>query len=150
MLFLYKEIISIRYMKNLNNFIQEKLKINSKTQINNTEEICKYIYNNLWGITDENKEMYSAIEKWVKDNDVNEVIPIVHPESLNDISEFIDDDIIKQYKSDMKSVEDCEQELEKAENIYHYSGRGENIDIMCTDNMIAILGWYGTLYCVKK
>ncbi len=81
-------------MKQLNNFIQEKLKINSKTQINNTEEICKYIYNNLWGITDENKEMYSAIEKWVKDNDVNEVIPIVHQESLNDISEFIDDDII--------------------------------------------------------
>lgn len=137
-------------MKNLNNFIQEKLKINSKTRINNTEEICKYIYNNLWGITDEDKEMYSAIEKWVKDNDVNEVIPIVHPESLNDVSEFIDDDIIKQYKSDMKSVEDCEQELEKAENIYHHSGRGENIDIMCTDNMIAILGWYGTLYCVKK
>jgi len=137
-------------MKDLNNFIQEKLKINSKTQINNTEEICKYIYNNLWGITDEDKEMYSAIEKWVKDNDVNEVFPIANQESLNDASEFIDDDIIKQYKSDMKSVEDCESELEKAENIYHHSERGENIDIMCTDNMIAILGWYGTLYCVKK
>ena len=137
-------------MKQLNSFIQEKLKINSKSKINNTDEVCKYIYNNLWGITDEDKEMYSAIEKWVKDNDVNEVIPIAHPESLNDASEFIDDDIIKQYKSDMKSVEDCEDKLEKAENIYHHSSRGENIDIMCTDNMIAILGWYGTLYCVKK
>ena len=135
-------------MKSINNFIIEKLKINSNTKINN--ELVEDIFYKYLGFADENKEIINVISKWVKDNDVNEVIPIADQESLNDASEFMDDYIIKQYKSDMKSVEGCEHELEKAENIYHYSARGENIDIMATNNMIAIIGWYGTLYCVKK
>ena len=135
-------------MKDLNNFIIEKLKINSNTKIN--DELVEDIFYKYLGFADENKEIINVISKWVKDNDVNEVIPIADQESLNDASEFMDDYIIKQYKSNMKSVEDCEHELEKAENIYHYSARGENIDIMATNNMIAIIGWYGTLYCVKK
>lgn len=134
-------------MEKINNFINEKLKVNSKTNLQSTllDEILEY-----WGLYDEDDEINNAINQWIKDNNVNNVQYIADKETLRGVSEFMDDDIIKQYKSDIKFVEYCEYELEKAENIYHHSGRGENIDIMCTDNMIAILGWYGTLYCVKK
>lgn len=135
-------------MKSLKTIILEKLTITSNSKIksvNISNQILKY-----WGLDPEDKDINDIIDQWAEDNDVNEVIPIAHPETLNDASELIPDNIIKQYKSDMKSIEDCEHELDKAKNIYHYGERGENIDIMCTDNMIAILGWYGTLYCVKK
>ena len=135
-------------MKSLKTIILEKLTITSNSKIksvNISNQILKY-----WGLDPEDKDINDVIDQWVEDNNVNEVIPMAHPETLNDASEFIDGNIIKQYKLDMKSIEDCEYELENAENIYHHNERGENIDIMCTDNMIAILGWYGTLYCVKK
>ena len=134
-------------MKKINNFINEKLKVNSKTNLQSTllDEILEY-----WGLYDEDDEINNAINQWIKDNNVNNVQYIADKETLKGVSEFIEDNIIKQYKSDMKFVEDCEHELEKAENIYHHSGRGEKIDIEATDDMICIIGWYGTLYCVKN
>lgn len=134
-------------MKTLNNFILEKLKVNSKTNLQSAllDEILEY-----WGLHDEEDEIDDAINQWINDNNVNEVIPIASYISLSDVSEFIDDDIIKQYKSDMKSVKDCQNKFSNATNIYSYDQRGEKFDIYATDDMICIIGWYGTLYCVKK
>ena len=146
-------------MKTLNNFIQEKLnrtksslmleklKINSKTNVKSNvfEEILEY-----WGLDDENKEINDAINKWIKDNNVNGVIPVADKETLKEASEFLSDEILELYKLDTTSVNNAHDGLEGGENIYHYSERGENIDIMANNNVIAIMGWYGILYCVKK
>jgi len=146
-------------MKNLNSFIEEKLKIgktsfmleklkiNSKTNVqsNILDEILEF-----WGLDDEDKDINNAINQWIKDNNVNNVEFISDTKTLRDASDFLSDEILELYNCSSEEIEEANNELENAKNIYHHSSRGENIDIMATDKMIAILGWYGILYCVKK
>jgi hypothetical protein len=134
-------------MKKINNFIQEKLKVNSKTNVQSTvfEEILEY-----WGLKYEKKEINDAIKKWIKDNNVNDVEFIADKVTLKNASEFLSDEVLELYKLDKKSVNNAYDELECGEFIYHHSGIDDNIDIMANNNVIAIIGWYGILYCVKK
>ena len=134
-------------MKKINNFIQEKLTVNSKTNIQSTvfEEILEY-----WGLKYEKKEINDAIKKWIKDNNVNDVEFIADKETLKKASEFLSDEVLELYKLDTTSVNNAHDELEGGEFIYHHSGIDDNIDIMANNNVIAIIGWYGILYCVKK
>jgi len=140
-------------MKDIYNYIFEKLQVNSKTKINNIDDVCKYIYYDLWGFTDEDEKIFQCVKNWVKNNglnDIDDIIPVADEETLNEMADFMGNKILKLYKSNINMIEKAQDELEKAENIYGYHEKGEHIDIMSTDDMIAILGSYGALYCIKK
>ncbi len=142
-------------MKDIYNYIFEKLQVNSKTKINNIEDVCKYIYYDLWGFTDEDEEIFQCIKDWVKNNDLNDIddiIPVAGEETLNEMVDFMGNNnkILKLYKSNINMIDKAQEKLEKAKNIYSYHEKGEHIDILSTDDMIAILGLYGALYCIKK
>ena len=146
-------------MKNLNSFIEEKLKIgktsfmfeklkiNSKTNVqsNILDEIFEF-----WGLDDEDKDINNVINQWIKDNNINDVKFISDTKTLRDASDFLSDEILELYHCSLEENIEANNELENAKNIYHHSSRGESIDIFANDNIIAILGWYGILYCVKK
>ena len=134
-------------MKNLNSFIQEKLKINSKTNVqsNILDEILEF-----WGLDDENKDINNVINQWIKDNNINDVKFVADKETLINASDFLSDEIFELYHCSLEENKEANKEFENAKNIYHHSSRGENIDIMANNNVIAIIGWYGILYCVKK
>ena len=134
-------------MKQLNNYILEKLKVNSKTQISN--EITEQIFYKYWGFTDEDKEILDIISTWVKNNGINDIIPIADSDAIAD-ADFLDDSVIKEYNTDYKNVEECLTLLRNSERVYHKKERGEELDIYSSNELICIVGYYGTLYCVDS
>ena len=61
-------------MKNINNFIQEKLKISSKTKINSYDNITRQIINFLYAEPeDASKEELDIISNWVESNKIENI-----------------------------------------------------------------------------
>ena len=133
-------------MKSINNFIIEKLKINSNTKI--TNELVEDIFYKYWGFADEEKEIINVISQWIKDNNIEDVKPIADKETLSELDGIVDDSV--KFDSNEKLVEKCQKYLENSTPLYTSHERGENIDIMGCEEMICILGWYGTIYCVNS
>ena len=133
-------------MKSINNFIIEKLKINSNTKINN--ELVEDIFYKYWGFVDEEKEIINVISQWVNDNNIEDVKPIADKETLAELDGIVDDSV--KFDSDETLVEKCQKYLEKSKSLYVSHNRGENIDIMGCEEMICILDWYGAIYCVNS
>lgn len=133
-------------MKSINNFIIEKLKINSNTKI--TNELVEDIFYKYWGFADEEKEIINVISQWIKDNNIEDVKPIADKETLAELDGIVDDSV--KFDSNEKLVEKCQKYLENSTTLYISHKRGENIDIMGCEEMICILGWYGTIYCVNS
>ena len=134
------------FMKSINNFIIEKLKINSNTKI--TNELVEDIFYKYWGFADEEKEIINVISQWIKDNNIEDVKPIADKETLSELDGIVDDSV--KFYSNKKLVEKCQKYLENSTPLYISHERGENIDIMGCEEMICILGWYGTIYCVNS
>ena len=134
-------------MKQLNSFIFEKLKLNKDIKLGKSTLINKI--SNYWGLDiEDDKDIVDSIEKWINDNNVNNIYPVADVESLKEASDFLEDSIINEYNTDHKDVKQCQEYLENAKLLYAHHERGENIDIMGAKDMICIIGWYGTLYCV--
>jgi len=138
-------------MKTLNNFIIEKLKINSKTKLSdNVKELADEIFYVLWGFTDEDPEIYEVISTWIKDNNIKEVTPVADFDALKDAAEFLDDSTVKEYNTKNENVEECVDLLSKSKKLYHKNEVGINLDIYGCDKIICVSGYYGTLYCADS
>jgi len=138
-------------MKQLNKFIQEKLKINSKTKLSdNVKELADEIFYVLWGFTDEDPEIYEVISTWIKDNNIKEVTPVADFDALKDAAEFLDDSTVKEYNTKNENVEECLNLISKTKTLYHKREHGIEFDIRGCDKMICIIGYYGTLYCADS
>ena len=133
-------------MKSINNFIIEKLKINSNTKIIN--ELVEDIFYKYWGFADEEKEIINVISQWIKDNNIEDVKPIADKETLAELDGIVDDSV--KFDSNETLVEKCQKYLENSTPLYISHERGENIDIMGCEKMICILDWYGAIYCVNS
>lgn len=134
-------------MKKINNFIQEKLKVNSKTKIKSNvfEEILI-----CWGLDEDDNEINDVINNWIETNDVIDVQFVADKKVYDEVSEWFDNKTKKMYSCSPNDVKYCEHKQTKSTEIYAYKHPGEKLTIDATDDMICINGWYGTLYCVKK
>ena len=149
-------------MKDLNNFIQEKLKITSKTKINSRSKqellnvpniVGNYITDKilyLWGFkkdSEDIEEIGKVIKKWVFDNNVGDVRPAADPETLNDYNGIIPKEILDLYDNGLSMNEECQYRLNAAKEIYSFD---KFTQIYAATDIIAIIGSSGTLYCLPE
>ena len=152
-------------MKNLNNFIIEKLKVNSKTNISKIDDIDDQnglvgdfiYYFNLDPLKAkderEGKDYETAIFKiteWIEFYKVKDVKFACDLETLNDFIRYVKDkkqkdDILKEYDTGGTLNEKCQELLEDSVTLYqdintHFEIKRNN------DKMICISYKYGTIY----
>ena len=146
-------------MKQFNYYIQEKLKITSKTKINSTKsELLNVpnIVNNytadkilyVWGFEKGamgSKKVGEVIKKWVLDNNVEDVIPAADPETLEENRYIIPKEILEIYDNRLTFNEECQYRLGSAKEIYSFDTYTQ---IYAAPDVIALVGSTGTLYCL--
>ena len=147
-------------MNNLNLYIQEKLKVSSKSKINkdiHDNEYNFYIHKITgnyavdkilccWGFEDNiDKEALKVIEDWVNDNNVDDVQPAADLETINDIEDIIPKPILDLYDTKSSMNEECQYRLGSAKSVYTFSKYEE---IFAAPDVIALIGSSGTLYCL--
>ena len=153
-------------MKDLNNFIQEKLKVNSKTKINKTNldllnvpnisgnyVADKILY--VWGFQkdlkykglDYTKEAGKLIKKWVLDNNIDDVRPAADPETLAESEDFMPKEIIELYDDSLTLNEECQYRLNSAKEILNIDKFNQ---IYAAPDVIAFISPTGTLYCLPE
>ena len=150
-------------MNNLNKYIQEKLKISSKSKINKAihdNEYNFYIHKITgnyavdkilccWGFEDNiDKEALIVIEDWVNDNNVDDVQPAADLETINEIEDntlLIPKPILDLYDTKSSMNEECQYRLGSAKSVYTFSKYEE---IFAAPDVIALVGSSGTLYCL--
>jgi len=152
-------------MKNLNNFIIEKLKINSKTKISKIDDIDDqdglignfiYYFNiDPKDTTDkEEKKDYETvifkIAEWIEFFKVKDVKFTCDVETFNEFIQYVNDkkhqdDIKKEYDTSYSLNEKCQELLENAVTLYqHYN---THLELKYNnDKMICISYKYGTIY----
>lgn len=74
-------------MKNLSDFIQEKLHISKYKEKSLLDGICDFLE-----YKEEDKDEIKIINKWIKDNDVENVVILTTENDLNSMNYFNDDD----------------------------------------------------------
>ena len=98
-------------MKQLNNFIIEKLKISSKSKINNydsyyfTEIICEFLYQD---IEDAEKNEYDIINNWVNQNNIKNLNILSTEIIIKNYYDFYEDHELydlKKYYSSKKNID---------------------------------------------
>ena len=139
-------------MKTLINFLQEGLKITSKSRVNkHSSEISEKIIKN-WGLDYfkfNKKDIKDVLEKWQIDNKVNDVSFAADVETLVELTDYgLPKDIKNNYDDSYYTNEKCQTKLDQSEVLY--SNDKEGWDIMGNKEMIAFVGPYGTLYCLVK
>ena len=139
-------------MKTLIIFLQEGLKITSKSRVNkHLSEISEKIIKN-WGLDYfkfDKKDIKDILEKWQIDNKVNDVSFAADVETLVELIENgLPKDIKNNYDDSYYTNEKCQTKLDQSEVLY--SNDKEGWDIMGNKEMIAFVGPYGTLYCLVK
>ena len=142
-------------MKNINEFIIEKILISKNTTVYDNVNIDKciglindwLIINTIHEVT-QRDYVINIIKKWIKDNNVDpsEIICCTDFETINSLParykykiSFITDDDVN---------EKCQNELDNATHIY--SLKNDSMDIYYTDKMICNITKYGTLYVIVK
>ena len=139
-------------MKNLINFLQEGLKITSKSKVNESSpELIKKIMKNwlLDRYKSNKKDIQDTLEKWQIDNKVNDVSFAADVETLTELTRYgLSKDIKDNYDDSDYTNEKCQIKLDQSEVLY--SNDKEGWDIMGNKEMIAFVGPYGTLYCLVK
>ena len=147
-------------MKELKEFIIEKLQINSKSKIKVVDRIKEvpnitdnYVVNKLlyvWGIANEecSTKFLRILTKWVTKNHVIDVQPAADQETLNSIKEYMPDEITKLYDSSSETNEICQDKLTKAKCLWTFDEYG--LDIYASEEIIAFIGHEGTLYCLPQ
>lgn len=139
-------------MKKLINFLQESLKITSKSKVNEpSPEIIEKIIKN-WGLDHfkfNKKDIKDTLEKWQIDNKVNDVSFAADVETLSELTGYgLPKDIKNNYDDSDYTNEKCQIKLDQSEVLY--SNDKEGLDIMGNKEMIAFVSPYGTLYCLAK
>ena len=138
-------------MKNLINFLQEGLKITSKSKVNESspELIKKIMKNWLLDRGGGNKDIKDILEKWQIDNKVNDVSFAADVETLAELTRYgLSKDIKDNYDDSDYTNEKCQIKLDQSKVLY--SNDKDGWDIMGNKEMIAFVGPYGTLYCLAK
>ena len=134
-------------MKDIKEFIIEKFKINSKN-VNNNFNYTKII-NSIakhFGFT-EDEEIVEVIEKWVTDNNVQEIFYYGDDETLEEgRNAGMPKKIMKDFDTDTEAIINCQDELEKCKDIYSE----DYLTIKANENLLAFLGDYGGLYASNK
>ena len=138
-------------MKNLIIFLQEGLKITSKSKVNESspELIKKIMKNWLLDRGGGNKDIKDTLEKWQIDNKVNDVSFAADVETLAELTRYgLSKDIKDNYDDSDYTNEKCQIKLDQSKVLY--SNDKDGWDIMGNKEMIAFVGPYGTLYCLAK
>ena len=131
-------------MKNINQFISEKFKINSNTAHKNNEELVKDILEHF--SINESDNWSDHIHDWVNKYDVKKVRYIGDIETLEEgRNAGMDEKILDDFNTDDEAVMDCQDELEKCEDVLDDLG----LSIKYNENIIAYLSDTGGLYAWK-
>ena len=138
-------------MKDITQFLLEKLKINKNSKIKkgNIPELTdnpvvnKILYG--WGLGTDEPEALEAIEKWVDDNNVDEIRLAADLETLNETD--MPDIIKKLYDSSATLNEECQYRLDSCKTIYDF---GDYMEIMAAPDLLAFIGPHGTLYVIPE
>ena len=109
-------------MKTLINFLQEGLKITSKSRVNKySSEISEKIIKN-WGLDYfkfDKKDIKDILEKWQIDNKVNDVSFAADVETLVELTEYgLPKDIKNNYDNSYYTNEKCQNKLDQSEVLY--------------------------------
>jgi len=75
-------------MKNLSDFIQEKFHVSKYKEKSLLDGICDFLYQD----KEEYKDEIKVIDKWIKDNDVENVVILTTEDDLEGMNYFNDDD----------------------------------------------------------
>ena len=131
-------------MKNINQFISEKFKINSNTAHKNNEELVKDILEHF--SINESDQWSDYIHDWVNKYDVKKVRYIGDIETLEEgRNAGMNEKILDDFDTDSEAVIDCQDELEKCEDVLDDLG----LSIKYNENIIAYLSDTGGLYAWK-
>ena len=154
-------------MKNLNKFVLEKLKVNSKTKINKNDNIESkeiidrmiYYFNiDPKDTTDkEEKKDYESLKnkimEWVEFFKITDIEFACDVETFNEFIQYVNNkkhqnDIKKEYDTSYSLNEKCQELLENAVTLYqHYN---THLELKYNnDEMICISYKYGTIYCLN-
>jgi len=151
-------------MKKLNNFIFEKLKVNSKTKINKNDQIeskeiidiITYYFNiDPFKAKDENEKndyekAISKITEWIEFYKIKDIKFACDLETINNFVRYVKDkkhkeDILKEYDTRGTLNEKCQELLEDSVTLYQHYGTHFEIKYN-NDKMICISYKYGTIY----
>lgn len=138
-------------MKDITQFLLEKLKINKNSKIKKGDipeltdnpVINKILYG--WGLGTDEPDALEAIEKWVDDNNIDEIRLAADLETLNETD--MPDIIRKLYDSSATLNEECQYRLNAAKEIYSF---GKMSQIYAAPDLIAFIGPTGTLYAIPE
>ena len=153
-------------MKQLDNYIIEKLKISSSSKINkddvnfphitDNELVNKLIY--LFQIDHDEKECISAITKWVNKNNVKDIIPVAYPSSITDYSKKLNfpEEVLKLYtkQNSPERCEECEELFDSTYTVFEFNKPFGNGDFTIYGSK-KIIGMHNhkineILYCLVK
>ena len=135
-------------MKQINNYISEKLIINKdiKSIKYNPKEILNWLSINE-GSCDRWEILYTHVEDWLKNKiKTDELELCADPETLNDCK--LSKEIKKLVNDSLYVNEWCQQELNKSNKLYF--NEFEDIEIWFNDHIICNITQYGTLYVINK
>lgn len=138
-------------MKDITQFLLEKLKINKNSKIKKGDIpeltdnpiVNKILYG--WGLGTDEPEALEAIEKWVDDNNIDEIRLAADLETLNETD--MPDIIKKLYDSSDTLNEECQYRLDSCKTIYDF---GDYMEIMAAPDLLAFIGPHGTLYVIPE
>lgn len=151
-------------MKKLNNFIFEKLKVNSKTKINKNDQIeskeiidiITYYFNiDPFKAKDEKEKndydkAISKITEWIEFYKIKDIKFACDLETINNFVRYVKDkkhkeDVLKEYDTRGTLNKKCQELLKNSVTLYqHYSTHFELK--YNNDKMICISYKYGTIY----
>ena len=142
-------------MRKLNDFISEKLNINSNDIVNHkkygeTTRLIRSIMEHI-GL-DEFDEWRHYIRDWVNDNNVSRVFYYGKHETLYSAIRqgIITIDLAHDFEYDSKFIDLCKDELSKCKKVIEFDDDKEYASIMTNNNMLAFTYNIGTLYCTKE
>ena len=138
-------------MKDITQFLLEKLKINKNSKIKKGDipeltdnpVVNKILYG--WGLGTDEPDALEAIEKWVNDNNIDEIRLAADLETLNETD--MPDIIKKLYDSSDTLNEECQYRLDSCKTIYKF---GKYKEIVAAHDLIAFMGTHGTLYVIPE
>ena len=140
-------------MKHLNEYISEKLKINSKLNVDDHEltpkefDILKdNILNYL--LTAYEPAERILVERWLSRNKVRAVEFICSQDTCDRIKDhgFIKEKELTIYNTNKQRVKICEDELKNADSVLPHS---MNCSLYESENMLASVGGLGNIYAWK-
>lgn len=95
-------------MNNLNYFLNEALKINSKSKISINNILSKI----LGFDKDDDKDIIDVIDKWYNENNISNFLLITDEDTMNDmIDNGMPRSYIKYFNFDQKNIDKCSKEI---------------------------------------